>query len=72
MKSRLVMQGESTSARARAIAADQYIYGKPRSLEEVSAKVDTVTVDKLRSFVAEQRPGNMTIVTVGPDALKIG
>lgn len=72
MKSRLVMQGESTSARARAIAADQYIYGKPRSLEEVAAKVDTVTVDKLRSFVAEQRPGNMTIVTVGPDALKIG
>ncbi len=71
MKSRLVMQGESTSARARAIALDQYLYGRPRPLEELAAKVDAVTVDRLRRFVAESPPGPMTVVTIGPEALEV-
>lgn len=71
MKSRLVMQGESTSARARAIAADQYIYDRPRSLDEMAAEVDGVTLDALKRFVAEHRPKAMTIVTIGPDAMKV-
>jgi predicted Zn-dependent peptidase len=71
MKSRLVMQGESTSARARAIATDQYVFGRPRTLDERSAKVDTVTVNALRKFVADHPPGDMTIVTVGPESLNV-
>ena len=71
MKSRLVMQGESTAARARAIAVDQFIYGRPRSLSDMTAEVDAVTVDDLREFVAANPPGPMTIVTIGPDELKV-
>ena len=48
MKSRLVMQGESTSARARAIAGDQYVYGQPRTLDEWAAKVDAITLGPLK------------------------
>lgn len=70
MKSRLVMQGESTPARARAIAADQYIHGRPRTLDELAAQVDAVTLDKLREFVAQRRPAEMTLVTIGPEAMK--
>ena len=71
MKSRLVMQGESTAARARAIAIDQFIYGHPRSLSDMTAEVDAVTLDDLRQFVAANPPGPMTIVTIGPNALKV-
>ena len=71
MKSRLVMQGESTSARARAIAADQYVYGRPRTLDEAAAEVEAVTADQLRAFVNDHPPGPMTIVTIGPDALAV-
>jgi predicted Zn-dependent peptidase len=66
MKSRLVMQGESTGARARAIAMDQYLFERPRSLEELAAKVDAITPEQLRIFVKEHRPGTMTTVTIGP------
>ena len=67
MKSSLVMQGESTSARALALASDQYIHGRPRSLEEVTALVDAVTLEKLNAFVKANPPGEMTVVSVGPN-----
>ena len=70
MKSGLVMQGESSGARARAITVDQYIYGRPRGLDEVEKEVEAVSLDLLRQFVADNPPPPMTIVTVGPQALK--
>lgn len=69
MKARLVMQGESTSARAAAIAADQYVYGRPRTLDELAARVEAVTLSELNGFVSEHPPMEMTLVTVGPAAL---
>lgn len=69
LKSRLVMQGESTSARAAAIAADQYILGRPRTLEEIAARIDAVTLDQLNAFVKQHRPTTMTCLTIGPEKL---
>ena len=69
MKSRLVMQGESTGARASAITADQYMRGQPRSLDEWEAQVDAITLDRLNTFVRAYPPQEMTLVTIGPDAL---
>ena len=71
MKSRLVMQGESTNARARAIVGDQYIYGQPRTLEQWAALVDAITLDRLNNFVKANAPGAMTVVTVGPEKLNV-
>ena len=71
MKSKLVMQGESTGARASSIAADQFILGKPRSLDELASKVDAIEIDELNTFVKDNPPQEMTIVTVGPDELKV-
>ncbi|MEM1354889.1 MAG: pitrilysin family protein [Planctomycetota bacterium] len=71
MKARLVMQGESSGARASAIAADQYVHGRPRSLDELAARVDTVTLDAVNAFVAERSLDEMTIVTVGPESLRV-
>ena len=70
MKSALVMQGESTSARAGAISVDQYIYGRPRSLDERIDQVNAVTLAQLNAFVRDHPPGEMTVVTIGPEPLK--
>ncbi len=69
MKSRLVMQGESTEARAAAIATDYVTLGRPRTLEERAAEVDAVTLDALNAFVQSHRPDAMTIVTLGQQPL---
>ena len=71
MKSSLVMQGESTTARANSIAVDQYIYGRPRTLDERIDQVDAVTLDQLNSFVRDCPPGPMTVVTIGPEPLNV-
>lgn len=69
MKSRLVMQGESSSARASAIAADQYVHGQPRTLDQLAARVDTATLEKVNAFLKDNSPGPMTVATIGPEAL---
>ena len=70
MKSRLVMQGESSAARANTIAADVHIFGRPRSLDELTQCVDAVTLEKLNDYIKTNPPGEITVVTLGPDALK--
>jgi len=72
MKARLVMQGESTSARAAAIAGDLFLLGRARTLEESAARVDAVTLDDLNDFVRSHRPADLTVVTIGPRPLRAG
>ena len=69
MKSRLVMQGESTGARAGAIAGDQVVLGRPRTLEELTERVDHVTFERLNEYLKNHPPGAMTTVTIGPSPL---
>lgn len=71
MKSHLIMQGESTPARSGALAADQAVRGRPRSLDELAAEVDALTFDALNDFLAANTPGEMTTVTIGPAALRL-
>jgi len=71
LKSRLVMQGESTPARASALASDQHRIGRPRSLDERLAEIEAVTADDLRRYVADRRPGPFTLATIGPRPLEL-
>ena len=71
MKSRLVMQGESTGARAAAIAQDQHLFGEPRTLAQDAAEVDGLTLDAVNAYVRDHPPGEMTVVALGPEALEM-
>jgi predicted Zn-dependent peptidase len=71
MKSGLVFSGESTGARAAALAADQRRLGRARSLEEVAAEVERVTLDQLNAYLETRRMGKMTIQTLGPQELRV-
>lgn len=69
MKSRLVMSGESSSARAGAIARDWRKIGRARTLTEMAAQVDAVTLDQVNDYLSTRTLGEITIATIGPEPL---
>jgi predicted Zn-dependent peptidase len=71
VKASTIMSGESTSARAGAIAHDFFIRGRIRTLDEIKSAIDSVTVEKVNAYLASHKPGPFTIVTVGPKELKL-
>lgn len=71
LKSRVVMQGESTSARSMALAVDEVVLGRPRTLDDLIGEVEGVTLEKLNDFVASHRPSAFTTLTVGPEPLVV-
>ena len=71
LKSALIMRQESTGARAGAIASDWYFLGRVRPLEEVQAAVDGITVPAVLDYVHRYPAKDVTVVTLGPAALKI-
>lgn len=51
-KSALVMSGESSSARAMAIASSVYRLGRPQSLRELAAEFDALTLARVNAGIA--------------------
>ncbi|GAB4155097.1 MAG: pitrilysin family protein [Planctomycetaceae bacterium] len=70
-KSSLIMQQESTIARSSAIARDWYHLGRVNTLDEVSEKIDSLSVEAVNNYVASHPANDFTILTIGPDALEV-
>lgn len=70
MTSRLVMSGESSSARAAALAQDFRKIGRPRSLEERVADIRRLTLKQVNEYLIRRRLGACTVATIGKAALK--
>ncbi len=71
IKASTIMQGESTSSRAGAIAHDFFMRGRIRPLEEIKEAIDRVTLEQVNAYLAANLPGPFTIVTVGPKELDL-
>jgi predicted Zn-dependent peptidase len=71
IKSSLIMQQESTSARSALLTRDWYFLGRVRTLDEVEAIVDHLSADQINRYLAAHRPEEFTIVTLGPKALEV-
>jgi predicted Zn-dependent peptidase len=67
LKSSLIMQEESTSARAGAIASDWYYYSRVRSLDEV----DSLTTARIVEYCRRMPLKEFTLVTMGPKPLAV-
>lgn len=67
----LVMAGESTGARAGAMAADLFLLGRPRTLEEISKAVEAVSLQELNDHLAAYAPSNFTVITLGPQPVSV-
>lgn len=71
IKSSLIMQQESTSARAGSLARDWYHLGRVRPVEEVAAKVDALTAQSINAYLADNPPLEFTALTLGPQPLEL-
>ena len=69
LKSSLIMQEESTSARAGAIATDWYYLGRVRSFDEIQAAIDALSPQAILDYLERCPVENMVLVTLGPDPL---
>ena len=70
LKANTIMEGESSSSRAAGLAHDYFTFGRPRTLEEIAAAIDAVTVDHVNRYLLAHLPGDLTVAIVGPRELK--
>lgn len=66
LKSSLILQSESSSSRAGAIASDHYLLGRVRSLDEIKDRIEATSIDSVLGFLRSNRFRNFTVVTIGP------
>jgi predicted Zn-dependent peptidase len=66
LKSSLIMQSESSSARATGIASDYFLLGRVRSLDEIKDKLVATSVDSVIGCLTQNRFEEYTMVTIGP------
>ncbi len=70
-KSSTIMEQESSMSRSVSLVSDWYHLGRVRSLEEIMAEIDALTVDEMNAYLAAHPPGDWTIVTLGPEPLNV-
>lgn len=68
-KSTLVMQQESTSARAAAIARDWYYLQRVQTLDEVHDEVQSLTVARIQAYLESHPAERFVVITVGASPL---
>jgi predicted Zn-dependent peptidase len=71
IKSGLIMQQESTSARSGSIARDWYHLERVRTLDELGRQVDELSAESINAYLAEHPPADFTFATLGPQELRI-
>jgi predicted Zn-dependent peptidase len=70
LKSSLIMQQESSMSRSGSLASDWFYLGRVRPLDEISSALDALTPASVSEYAASQDLDAMTILTLGPGALK--
>jgi predicted Zn-dependent peptidase len=71
LKTSLVMQQESTSARAGSMASDWFYLRRVRTVEEVQAAIDGLTPGKILYHLDCYPVIDLTVVTLGPEPLTV-
>jgi predicted Zn-dependent peptidase len=65
----LETRGDSTRARCAELGSDLFFFGRPRSYEERVARVQAVTVEDIRRYLATYPRSPRCVLTLGPKAL---
>src|SRR5258708_553210 len=71
LKASLIMQEESTSARASILARSWYHLGRVRSMEEVAREIERLSPATIMGYLDRHPAKDFVIVTLGPQALEI-
>ena len=71
LRASLIMQGESTSARAIGCTGDYHHLGRVRSLQEIEDNILKLSVSDVVEHAQRFKPNDFTVVTIGPKELKV-
>lgn len=71
LKTSLIMQQESTAARAGAMAADWFYLGRVRTIDEIQTAIDGLTPGSLLAHLDRYPAKDFTVVTLGPKPLTL-
>ncbi len=71
LKTSLIMQQESTSARATSLASDWYYLGRVRTFDEIQSAIEGLTARRILDHLKRHPPGNFSVVTLGPKPLQV-
>jgi predicted Zn-dependent peptidase len=71
IKSSLIMQQESSSARSGAIAREWYHLGRARTLDEIGGLIDALTSHSINGYLRSNPPRDLLVVTLGPEPLEV-
>lgn len=70
-KSSLIMQQESTGARAGAIARDWFHLQRVKTLDEIHEQVEALTVDRIVDYLNRHPIQDVTVLTIGAEPLNV-
>lgn len=70
-KSALIMQQESTGARASSIARDWFHLRRVNTLAEIHRKVDAITVAEIEDYLRRHPARDFTVLTIGQQPLNV-
>lgn len=71
LKSSLVMQQESTGARASMLARHWYHLGRIRTIEEVAREIDRLSPGRILDYLERRPLRELGIVTLGPEQVEV-
>jgi len=71
LKTGLVMQQESPSARAGSMASDWFYLNRVRPVEEIQAAIAGLTPGKILDYLGRFPVRDLTVVTLGPEPLTV-
>jgi predicted Zn-dependent peptidase len=71
LKSSLIMQQESTSARASSLARSWHCLGRVRGFDEIAREVDRLSAAGIIEYLERHPPADFTIVTLGSSPLEV-
>lgn len=69
LKTSLVMQQESTAARAGSMAGDWFNLGRVRTVDEIRLAIDGLTTARVADHASRYPAEPLTVVTLGPEPL---
>jgi predicted Zn-dependent peptidase len=71
VRSALIMQQESCRSRAAAIAGDWFHLGRVQTLDEVTEKINRLTVQSINEYLEKNAPRQFDIVSLGKQPLEL-
>lgn len=71
LKTSLIMQTESTSARAAGITSDYFLLGRIRPIEEIRQKIEALSADSIIGYLQTHLFERFTAVSIGPRAISV-